>query len=144
MPFDNTRVIPDDWSAHHAAAAAGAMTATVDVGLPGVPVYDPATDDTTATWASDYAGPARIQPLNQADRADVAGQTLAGRAYLVQLPLEARPATLPPGRIVKVTAAAHDPRLAGQRLYVIDEQFGSEGFTRDLVCSDNQADVPTT
>lgn len=143
MPFDTTTVIPDDWSAHHAGAAQGGMTATVDVGLVGPPQYDEATDQTTATWTSDYDGPARIQALNQVDRANQAGQSISGRGYLVQLPLEARSAALPPGRVVKVTTAPHDPRLAGQRLYVVDEQLGSEGFTRDLVCSDNQADVPT-
>jgi len=142
MPFDSTTVIPDGWSAHHAAAAAGGMNATVDVGLEGPPVYDPATDDTTASWVSAYAGPARIQALNDATTGQQAGQSIAGRSYLIQLPFEARAAVLPPGRIVRVTAAGNDPRLAGQRLYVIDEQLGSEGFTRDLVCSDNQADTP--
>lgn len=142
MPFDNTRVIHPDWSRHHAPTAQGGMTATVDVGVPGPSVYDPDTDTTTASWASDYTGPARVQPLNQSDTTDQAGQTITGRAYLIQLPHAARAATLPPGRVVKVTAAPGDPRLAGQRLYVIDEQLGSEGFTRDLVCSDNQSDTP--
>lgn len=142
MPFDTTTVIPDDWSEHHAAAAAGGMNATVDAGEQQPSVYDESTDETTAPWVSAYAGPARIQPINQADQVTQAGQSITGRGYLVQLPLAARAAALPPGRQVRVTAAPNDPRLAGQTLYVIDEQLGSEGFTRDLICSDNQADTP--
>lgn len=144
MPFDTMRVIPADWSTHHQAAAVGGMNAQVTVGTRGTSTYDPATDDTTVTWTQVYAGPARIQLLDQATQSDVAGQQITGRPYLVQL--DARQAganLLEPGMRVHVTVVANDPALVGQDLWLVDFQMGSERFTRDLVCSDNQSDAPT-
>ena len=42
-----------------------------------------------------------------------------------------------------VETAVNDVDLAGQDLWVVDPQLGSERFTRDLVCSDNQTDAPS-
>lgn len=148
MPLDSTRVIPTGWSHHHTAAAAGGMNATVTVGVTdGDPVYNPATDDTTQPYTADYTGPARIQALNDSREVTVAGQQMSGRGYLVQLdkrtPGADHPNVVTPGARVKVTAAVNDPALAGQDLWVVDPQLGSESFTRDLVCSDNQTDAPS-
>lgn len=140
MPLPNASVIPAGWSAHHAPVAAGGMNATVTIGSRGEPQYDPDTDATTTPWTEDYTGPARIQALNDARRTDVAGEQVSGRAYLVQILFNA--ARITPGMRVHVTAASNDPHLAGEDLWVVDPQLGSERFTRDLVCSDNQADVP--
>jgi len=146
MPFDTTTVVPADWSHHHQAAAAGGMNATVTIGNPaGEATYDPATDDTTVAWTQDYAGPARIQPLNDSRLEDVAGQQIAGRTYLAQL--DARNAgadAVKEGMRVRVLTADNDPALVHQVLWVVDVQMGSERFTRDLVCSDNQSDVPAS
>lgn len=143
MPFDSTTVIPDDWSAHHQAAAAGGMNAEVTIGTKGTTTYDPETDDTTVTWSQEYAGPARIQALNDARQADVAGQQVSGRAYLVQLDArQTGEATLEPAMRVHVSACANDAQLVGNDLWLVDVQMGSERFTRDLVCSDNESDAP--
>lgn len=145
MPFDNTRVIPTDWSTHHQPVAAGGMNATVTIGnTQTAPTHDAETDDTTAGWSTDYTGPARVQPLNDAQQADVAGQQVSGRTYLVQLDAAHVGADeIVPAARVLVDAAVNDAQLVGQELWVVDVQMGSERFTRDLVCSDNQSDVPT-
>ncbi|HET7398991.1 MAG TPA: DUF6093 family protein [Intrasporangium sp.] len=143
MPFDSAVVIPPDWSRHHAAAAQGGMNARVTAGVPtGAPVYDPTTDDTRQAWSDDYTGPARIQALQSAMQAPAAGQNITGRPYLVQLELDA--GLVVPGSRVKVLEAVNDAQLVGQDLWVVDYQYGSERFTRDMVCSDNQSDAPTT
>lgn len=144
-PLANTRVIPTGWSQHHAPVAAGGMNATVTIGNTRTgTTHDPDTDVTTDTWSSEYtAGPARIQAVNQAEQNDAAGQLITGRGYLVQLDSNHAGAdTLQPGARVLVTAAANDAQLVGQELWVLDVQYGSERFTRDLVCSDNQSDAP--
>lgn len=145
MPLANTRVIPVGWSKHHQPVAAGGMNATVTVGAKdGDPVYDPEIDDTTQAWTTDYDGAARIQALTQAEQQEVAGQHLVGRPYLVQLDARLPGADkVEPGMRVHCTAALNDVALAGQDLWLIDFQMGSERFTRDLVASDNQSDAPT-
>lgn len=141
MPFDNTRVIPADWSAHHQPVAASGMNAEVTIGnTQSAREHDAETDDTTATWSNDYTGPARVQPLNQPEQQDQAGQAVTGRTYLVQILADADRILV--GARAHVTAAINDEHLVGEDLWVIDFQMGSERFTRDLVCSDNQSDVP--
>lgn len=143
MPFDNTVVAPAAWSKHHRAAAAGGMNATVTVGTRGVSTYDPATDQTTVTWTQAYAGPARIQALTSAEQGDLVGQQVTGRPYLVQLDARIPGADqVKPGMRVRCTACDNDAALVGQDLWIVDLQLGSERFTRDVVCSDNQSDAP--
>lgn len=144
MPFDNTAVIPTEWSKHHQAAAAGAMNARVSIGNPGPAVYDPATDQTDTTWSADYEGPARIQVHMRSKFATLAGQQISGRPYIVQLDAATTGADhLEPGMRVHVTQADNDASLVGQHLWIIDFQMGSERFARDLVCSDNESDIPS-
>lgn len=146
MPLGNTRVIPAGWSRAHAPVAAGGMNATVTVSNTRTgTTHNPGTDDTTSTWSSEYAaGPARIQALNQSEQQDAAGQQVSGRAYLVQLDVGHEGADdIAAGARVLVDAAVNDALLVGQELWVVDVQMGSERFTRDLVCSDNQTDAPS-
>jgi hypothetical protein len=144
MPFPTTTVIPAGWSKHHQAAATGGMNATVTVGTRATSTYNPATDDTTVTWTQAYGGPARVQSFMRAQQHMLAGQQISGRPYLVQLVASDPGADhLEPGMRVHVTAAGNDPGLVGQDLWVVDFQMGSERFTRDLICSDNEADAPT-
>lgn len=141
MPFDNTRVIPADWSSHHQPVAAGGMNATVTIGnTQSDRAHDPENDDTTVDWSVDYTGPARVQALNQAEQQDQAGQQVTGRTYLVQILADAD--RILPGARIHVTAAINDAQLVGEDLWVVDFQMGSERFTRDLVASDNQSDIP--
>lgn len=146
MPFPNTVVVHADWSEHHAPVAAGFQTSTVTVGFPTGTGYDPDTDDTGATYSTIYSGPAAIQAVDQPQQADVAGQSLAGHTYLVELDFLAASSEdgdLAPGARLHVTASPNDPLLLGQNLWVIDVQMGSERFSRVLLCSDNQADLPS-
>lgn len=148
MPFPSTKVIPPGWSRHHAPVTRGGMNATVTVGIQsGEPVYDPDTDDTRQPYTADYDGPARIQANSNEQTSEVAGQQVHGRIYLVQLdmtePGSDHPNVARPGARVKVTACTNDTLLVGQDLWVIDPQLGSERFTRDLICSDNQTDAPS-
>jgi hypothetical protein len=139
MPLKNTKVIGESWSRHHAAAARGGMNATITFGVADGPPT-PSGDDMVQHFTSDYTGPARIQALGRGDRATAAaGQDVRGRIYLVQIDFDAyRP---PPGARGKVTAAVNDPGLVGEDLWVLDPQLGSERFTRDVICSDNQTDA---
>lgn len=143
MPLPNSRVIPEAWSHHHAATAAGGMNATVTIGEKDGPAV-PDGDDYTQSWTDEYTGPARIQALNQNNQDSFASQPLSGRAYLVQLDMDLAVNEILPGMRVKVTAAINDEFLVGQDLWVTDPQYGSERFTRDLVTSDNQSDVPSS
>lgn len=137
MPFPRTRVIPAGWSRHHAAAARGGMNANVTVGaLTGT---ENVGDDVVPTYSSAYSGPARVQAMNDAQQGQQAEQVVNGRAYLVQLDFDAHGIT--PGMRCHVETAVNDVDLVGQDLWVVDPQLGSERFTRDLVCSDNQTDA---
>lgn len=140
MPFGNTRVIPTGWSRHHAPVAEGGMNAEVTIGTRGATTHDPDTDETTTTWSQEYAGPARIQALNEAQQQDLAGERISGRGFLVQIRFDAD--RVVPGMRVHVTSAVNDELLVGDDLWLVDAQSGSERFTRDLICSDNQSDVP--
>ena len=142
MPLPNSRVIPEAWSRHHAQAATGAMNATVTIGeKDGPPVAD--GDNFTQGWTDDYTGPARIQALNDSNRTSTNIQELIGRSYLVQLDMALATVDYTPGMRIKVLTAINDAQLVGQDLWIIDPQYGSERFTRDVVASDNQSDVPS-
>lgn len=141
MPFDATmRAVPTGWSQHHQGTAEGGMNAQVTIGTRGTNVYDPATDTTTVTWSQEYAGPARVQSFMRAQLHVLAGQQITGRPYLVQV--KANAARIETGMRVHVTTAVNDAQLVGEDLWVIDAQYGSERFTRDLICSDNESDIP--
>lgn len=141
MPFDTMRAIPEGWSQHHQGAAEGGMNAEVTIGTrASAPAYDPATDSTTVGWTQAYAGPARVQSFMRAQLHILAGQQITGRPYLVQI--RANAARLKTGMRVHVTTAVNDSQLVGEDLWIVDVQYGSERFTRDLICSDNEADIP--
>jgi hypothetical protein len=145
MPLPNTRVIPTGWSAHHRAAAAGGMNARCELrpAATGEPVYDPDTGLATrpvpdAAWT----GACRVQALTgDAHTTPQVENPVTTRGYLVQLD-ESDPTAGPVPDVgedwtVKVIAAVNDARLIGRSLSVLDVQYGSERFTRDLVCLDN-------
>jgi hypothetical protein len=142
MPFPTTTVIGPAWSQHHQGVAEGAMNATCTIGVPtGQTTYDPATDDTTSTWTDDYTGPCFVESALSPISADVAGQQVTRRDYLVQIPADGQTADIVPGARVRILTAPNDAQLGAQDLWVIDEQLGSERFSRVLVCSDNQSDA---
>lgn len=142
-PFPSSKAIPTGWSRHHAKAAAGGMNATVKVGVKTG--EDTSNDDVVPTFSTDYDGPARIQAINDARVTDKAGEEVRGRLYLVQLYMDAEgsdhPNVTTVGARVHVESAINDARLVGQDLWVVDPQLGSERFTRDLMCTDNQTDT---
>lgn len=140
MPFPDARIIPTGWSAHHRPAMKTAMNATVTIGRNAGATHSDLTDDTTTTWDTVHAGPARVQQLGGTAPTNAAGQALTGHAYLVQV--EHPAPDVAPGMRVHVTAAANDPDLADAVLWVVDRMRGSEAWTRDLMCSDSLTDVP--
>ena len=76
-----------------------------------------------------------------AHTADQAGQEVTVRGYLLQLD-ESDPTNPVPGDVAEgwtftVTTCANDAALEDRDLTVTDVQYGSERFTRDLICSDN-------
>ena len=139
MPLPGTRIIPAGWSRHHAAALPTSFNAAVSVGVRTGTAYDAETDTTSATWSSDWAGGARVQRLHGEGPVDLAGQTLTGQPYLVELDFDA-PAF---GRGVRVLVieAINDTSLVDVALYVVAAPMGSERFTRSLLCSDAAKDA---
>lgn len=138
-PLPNTRTVPRGWSKHHAPAARGAMNATVTVtdprrATPGA--FDPETGSRgAATPFVVVAGAdARVQEIDASRAGNLGEQPVGVRLYLVQLPMTCPAVHL--DYIVTVTACANDAHLVGRPLVVKDVQYGSERFTRDLVCSD--------
>ena len=137
MPFDTTKVIPDDWSQHHAPVAAGGMNATVRIYNPAddVPGWDPVTESQTLVHGAPvYDGPARVQELNRPDHATQADQDVTSHQYLVQLVMDA--AHIEKGWALVVSECANDPDVvawtATREAVINDVQHGSERFTRDI------------
>lgn len=144
MPLGATRIIPREWSEHHSRMVPTSMNAAVTVGKKNGPPQ-PVGDDFIQQWTNEYTGPARIQAVNALSRQEfLAGQTLSGRAYLVQLDSKLALTELVPGMRIKVTSCPNDAQLEGQDLWIIDPQLGSERFTRDVLASDNQTDAPSS
>lgn len=144
MPFDNTRVIPEDWSTHHAPVAAGGMNALCQIFDPAgyARGWDEGTEQSTIVrGAPAYDGPCRVQQLNQADGGEQAAQIdVTTHEYLVQLQYVT--AHLEQGWDVVVTSAVNDADLvawtAARPMVISDFQHGSERFTRDIVCTLNE------
>lgn len=139
MPLTGTKIIPESWSAHHAAVLPRSFNAAVAVERRAGTAYDPASDDTTSTWTPIFGGGARVQRLIGTHPAILAGEQLTGQSYLVEVgwacPDVGR------GARVRVTAAPNDPDLVGQDLWVVVAPLGSERFTRSLLCSDAAKDA---
>lgn len=140
MPFPGSRVVPDGWGEHHAAVAAGGMTATCAIRDPAAPpvseTFDPDTGQTIIEPAAPvYEGPCRVQALSSRDRpVDAVGEAVTTPPYLVQMAFDA-PA-VDEGWPVRITACPDDPQLVGRTLTVRSVAFGSQRFTRDLYCVD--------
>lgn len=152
MPFSSTRIIPLGWSEHHQQAMPTAMNARVAITDPARStsgVWDDETggygpeqphyvaggpDDARTDWQAGV--PCRLQPLDSDAETLQVTQQIVTRQYLCQLP-----ADLPDvqtGHHVTIRSAVNDAHLAGVVMVVVDEQHGSERFTRDLVLEHNQ------
>lgn len=141
-PLPNTRTVPTGWSQHHTAAAAGGMNGCCRI-------YNPATATTgwnatteSATLARStpvYDGPCRIEAALTADTAVQADDAQTVRSYLVQVLFDAAPIEADAGWVLIPYACTNDAQLDGLVLAVDDVQFGTERFTRDLMCSHTQS-----
>lgn len=137
-PLPNTKVVPAGWSRHHAKAAQGGQNAQVRVhdpsrDTPGA--FDPATGTRAAAtpfWLTTAPVTARVQEIRSATQANLAQEAVAVRDYLIQLPMDHPAVQI--GNVVVTTACVNDPSLLAVDLVVQDVQYGSERFTRDLVC----------
>ena len=132
-------MIPHGWSAHHAAVLPTSFNASVSVGYRDGTTYDPLTDETSSTWTVEYAGGARVQRLAGERAVELAGESLTGQPYLVEE--DAGCPAVRRGARVRVTKAANVPDLVGQVLWVVSAPYGSERFTRSLLCSDAEQDA---
>ncbi|MGG5257463.1 DUF6093 family protein [Phycicoccus avicenniae] len=135
-PLPNTRVVPADWSRHHARAAAGGMNGRCRI-------YDPTTettgwDDATESRTLErglpvYADACRIQALVDVRTEVQADEEVGRRRYLVQLLFDAPP--LEKGWVLVPYGCTNDPQLEGAELVIDDIQLGTERFTRDIACT---------
>ena len=137
MPFDTTRVIGGDWSAHHQPVAAGGMNAHIQIRNPQAATYgfDEFTESRMMIPGPViYDGPARVQQFMRAERREQADADVSQRTYLIQY--DAAGAAAEPGWTITVTAAPNDAALVAfttTRPMVIDDvMYGSERFTRDV------------
>lgn len=132
-PLRNTRIIPAGWSAHHAEAAQGFMTAECRI-------HDA---DTVGAWPDyapvpgreHYAGICSAQALGTGDDSTVVSATVTTRTYMVSIPLPGPP--LHAGEnapFVTITKCEDDPNLVGRTMSIEDIQHGSTNWTRDLIC----------
>lgn len=142
MPFDNTRVIPEGWSAHHQPVVAGTWTAEVEIRAPGGTEgdFDPETGiRETVPYEPHHTGKARFQvePIFAADR-ETGGQQVSVAGYLVVVDRDGSVAT-EVGHLVKVTGVDEngDPALVGRPLTVTGVAYGSLAWERDLTCIDD-------
>lgn len=136
MPFPGTRVIHQQWSAHHQPVARGAMTATVTITVPnGAGGWDPITGPVAGTAAAPtYTGAARVQRLDRAAGIDdAAGQLTTPGDYLIAVPVDA--GEIPDGARVKVTECPEDATAVGKAFIVARAALASERFELDLFCS---------
>lgn len=103
---------------------------------------DPDTGEVTPPAPSVvWEGACRVQAAGaMARRIEQAVDQVTVRGYLVQLAdTDANPVpdVSPEVHTLKVTQAVNDAHLAGRALSIVDVQYGSERFTRDLLCDDN-------
>lgn len=135
-----------DTVAEGRAAAEELMTdaCVITRGGTGEPVYDPATDTTSAP-ADDTVyddpdtpgagGICRAKPADTVDLAQDAGEAVVGaRRYVVSIPLAA---TAPRRNdFVLMTASLLDPALPGTRFRVLGAAKGSQLTARRLACEE--------
>lgn len=86
MPFPGTKIIPDNWAAHHRPVAAGGMTAecVIDRVTEGPAPFPPVEGWVPRQHV--WSGWCRVQELKREQAGDAAGQPSESRQYLVQLP----------------------------------------------------------
>lgn len=130
-----SKVIPDDWAAHHETVVLGTLRGLVDLREPGtVQAWNPATEQNDLTPKPPYYSdvPARILALSgQARVLQLADDTEVIADYLVVVPADK---VVSGGHLVDVTDS-EDPALNGRTLRVEKAVMGTERFERDLFCT---------
>lgn len=135
MPLPNTHVIHPRWSDHHRPTATGTMTADCVITRKG----GAGTTGPDGTWTPDpattlYDGVCRIVALPTNERIEVVGEEqVTSRRYQVSVEHDIGEVFL--GDLVSITASK-DQGLVGKKLRVIDVQFGSEQWQRDLIAEE--------
>jgi hypothetical protein len=136
MPRPGTRLIPDQWEAHHRPTADGQMTGECEITRPS----DQGTFDESAGRtvyplpAVLYAGPMRLQALAQADATPQVGDAQATlRRYRASLP--ACETGFRVNDQLRVTGLT-DTGMVGRVLRIVDVPSGSLLWQRDLICED--------
>jgi hypothetical protein len=132
-------VIGPGWSSHHRPTALATLTATCDITRDGTGpgTFDPATGKTTPpariVVATDAA--CRVQARPTRERAVLQGdQVVTIRSYLVSLPHDVPLVEV--DDLIEITDAV-DADLAGRTLRVLDAQYGSEQWQRNIVAQDD-------
>lgn len=144
MPFPGTKVIPDGWSDHHRPTAAGTMTATCNLRIPGGTdkQFDTGTGKTTVTPHPPYlvGAKCRIQALKIGEKGvdqRVAEQQITTAPYLVAVDWSTAAGVEPRVDHLVDVVTAEDPTLVGHTLTVRSVVRGSLVWERDLTCTDD-------
>lgn len=135
MPLEGSRVIHQDWEAHHRPVLETTRTATITFRrASGAKVFDPATGTTTQPNTVVFSGSCRIQDHQINSHTAVAGaEVITTHAYQVSLDVAA---DLQKNDVGTVDACA-DPTFVGRELRVDDLQRGSLLFERTAICIDD-------
>lgn len=144
MPFAGTKVIPPGWSDHHRPVAAGTMTATCNLRLPGVTSgsFNSTSGTQGGTPNTPYLTGAkcRLQAQSIGEKGVehlVADQQVTTMLYLVAIDWSTGGAVEPAvGHLVDVVTA-EDATMVGRTLTVKAVVRGSLVWERDLICTDD-------
>lgn len=135
-PGRGGNLFPPEWEAHHKPVADAQMTGRGRIVTEGESVFIRATNTHTRTWEPVWPLdgtdiPMRLQQLNRGDgETDVAEQQVTGHDYRCTLDRDIDMVQV--GHWLEVTATT-DGQLVGQRLKVVDVQYGTVRWQRDLI-----------
>lgn len=135
MPLVNSRILPSDWSAHHAPAAEGFLTGTAEIREPGTVGRWPDLDYKPGKLL--WSGPASAQRIDRGAETTTAGETVDVQTYMLSFPLT--DSTLPvliageSAHEVIFTHCPDDPQLTGQTFQITATQYGTTNWTRDTI-----------
>jgi hypothetical protein len=140
MPLERSRVIHQDWEAHHRPVLDTTRTATITFRrFTGESTHDPATGSTSRDSVVVFSGQVRLQhhEIGTASATVAAAEQITTHRYQVSGPVEMDLMKDDVGTV----DTANDPTFVGREIRVRDIQRGSLLFERTVICVDNLEEV---
>lgn len=128
-----------EWVAGLRGVPEAGMKASVEIFLPGTPVYNPSTNDYTSVKSVAYEGKARVQPLRAPGKRDTPANTTWVLAVLVSIPVDALSTDLVVGaHQMAITKSPLNADLLRYRFILNDAVDSSNPLERTLYFTLNQ------